>query len=276
MDNSAVRRTQSRDDGTPIVDRLLPGHLDVGPGYSTVRPRGTEDWLLIHTIGGAGRFASKDSRHAPLTPHSVVTFAPNTPQDYATHAETGTWDLLWVHLRPRPEWLTLLDWPTVAPGIRRLDLTPVISQRVATALEAAVGHHRAGLQHATAFAINAVEEALLWCSRQNPRQGASDPQVMAVVEYVSARLPEPHTVASLARIAGLSPSHFAHTFRRHTGMPVMSFVQRLRIDAARELLELTDLTVAQVATRVGYDDPLYFSRRFRSDTGTSPTQFRSR
>lgn len=277
MDDTAVRTRRPRDDASPDFDRVLPGRLSVGPGYDAVRSRGTQEWVLIHTIGGAGLVTARDGGQLALTPNSVVAFSPHTPQDYATHPESDSWELLWVHLRPRPEWLTLLlDWPAVAPGIQCLHLAPVISQRVAGALESAVGHHRAGLRHANAFAVNAVEQALLWCSRQNPRHDANDPHVLAVVEHVSARLAEPHTVASLARIAGISPSHLAHTFSRRTGTSVMGFVQRLRIDAARELLDLSSLTVAQVATRVGYDDPLYFSRRFRLETRTSPTAYRSR
>lgn len=266
----------ARDDGRPVVAGVLPGRLDVGPGYDTVRPHGLTDWLIMLTTGGTGRLRPAGGTWTELAPRSIVAYRPGTAQDYGTAKGAAGWDVLWAHLQPRPDWLPLLEWPTCAPGIGRLELTPLIAERAQAALTRAVAHHVTGLGQARALAMNAVEEALLWCASENPHGGSTDATLLAVVEHVSANLDAPHTLASLAVVAGVSPSHLGRTIRATTGTSVMAAVERIRMDAARELLAHTDLSVTQVAARVGYPDPLYFSRRFRRGAGMSPRAWRLR
>ncbi|WP_372351207.1 helix-turn-helix domain-containing protein [Streptomyces sp. KL116D] len=275
MENPAVPASPfRRDDGSPDVDRILPGHFVSGADYDTLRPHGTSEWLIILTVDGAG-CAWNGSTTVAVPPRSIVAFTPHTPQHYGTNPAVGRWDLLWAHVRPRPEWSALLEWPEAAPGILRLDLTPVIAERVAAALRSAVAHHGARLRQGPAFAMNAMEQALLWCSTQSPRRDGLDPLVLAVVEHVGAHLDRPHTVASLAAHVGVSASRLAHRFRERAGTSVMARVHQMRISAAKELLELTDLPVAHIAARVGFTDPLFFSRRFRQTTGFAPTAYRA-
>ncbi|MEV5583069.1 helix-turn-helix domain-containing protein [Streptomyces parvus] len=257
------------------MDRLLPGKFVMGGGYTTRRPHGTSDWLLILTVDGAGRVGAPPGPDLVVERHSVVCLAPRTPHDYGTDPHADGWELLWAHLQPRPGWLGLLDWPMAAPGIRRLDLPPEVSRRVAAALTRAVTFHHGRMRNATLFGMNAVEEALLWCDTQRPTADRLDPRVLAVVEHVSNRLEEPHSVRSLAALAGVSPSRLSHLFARHLRLGVMSHVEQQRIAAAKDLLRVSSFTVASVAARVGYEDPLYFSRRFRRSVGQSPTEYRA-
>lgn len=275
MDDAAVAPTSSaRDDGRPVVDRVLAGRVRYDSGQDTVRPHGTDDWLVALTIEGLGQVRAAGRPPILLPVGTVLAFRPGTPQRYGAAEGAASWEVLWAHVDPRPEWLPLLEWPESAPGIGVLPLSPPNRARVGDALLAAVRHHRAGLRHATGFTMNALERALLWCATEND-PAERDPAVAVVVEHVVARLDRPHTVASLARVAGISPSHLAHLFRRRLGVPVMAWVERMRMDSARDLLAHTDLSVAQVAARLGYADPLYFSRRFRHVEGLPPTAFRA-
>ncbi|MEV0323799.1 helix-turn-helix domain-containing protein [Streptomyces sp. NPDC050658] len=264
-----------RDAQPPEVDRLLPGRFAMGGDYATRRPHGTSDWLLILTVDGSGRIGVRSGPDLVVGRHSVVSLAPRTPHDYGTAPEAEGWELLWVHLHPRPSWLGLLDWPQAAPGVRRLDLSPEVAGRVAAALSRAVTFHHGRMRNAALFGMNAVEEALLWCDMQRPHGDRLDPRVLAVVEHVSARLDAPHSVPSLAAVAGVSASRLSRLFARHLRLGVMAYVEQQRIAAARELLEVSSFAVAHVAQRVGYPDPLYFSRRFRRLVGQSPTEYRA-
>ena len=117
------------------------------------------------------------------------------------------------------------------------------------------------------FAVNAVEAALLWCTTSDPGAGLLDPRVLAAMEDMAGRLAEPITVAELARRADLSPSRFAHLFAEQVGVSPMRYLERQRMRLAEQLLDLTPRTVAEIARTVGYDDPLYFSSRFRAYAG---------
>ncbi len=98
--------------------------------------------------------------------------------------------------------------------------------------------------------------------------------VRAAQEHLRTHLDQPVRLADLARSAGLSPSHFAALFRAATGTGVVEYSKRLRMARACELLITTSLSVSEVARMVGYADPFYFSRQFRSVHACSPSRFR--
>ena len=80
-------------------------------------------------------------------------------------------------------------------------------------------------------------------------------------------------VSMMANFCHLSPDYFSHQFKKATGVSPIQFLNRLRIEQAKEMLLTGNLTVAEVSELVGYKDPLYFSRIFKKITGFSPKMF---
>lgn len=272
MEDRAVGKTRI-ESFTPTIELVEAGHLSEESDYATYRSRGTSDWLLIQTVAGAGRFGIGDLE-VIVRPDSVSLLRPGTVHDYGSYRDR--WELLFAHFHPRAEWLALLDWPEAAPGLRILDLSPALSNRVADALAQAARHSMGGLARAQQFAANAVEQALLWCDTQNPAEGRMDDRVLAVIEYVGRHLTDPLTISDLAAVANLSPSRLGHLFAEQVGTSPQQFVQARRIGLAKQLLDLTTRPIAAIAAEVGYPDPLYFSTRFRRQVGLSPSAYRSR
>lgn len=83
-------------------------------------------------------------------------------------------------------------------------------------------------------------------------------------------------LAELAALVGLSPGHFCRAFARSAGMPPHRWLIGRRIERACDLLRETNLSVGEIAARVGYEDPSYFARLFRQETGLSPLAYRRR
>lgn len=86
----------------------------------------------------------------------------------------------------------------------------------------------------------------------------------------------PHSVAALARIAGMSRSAFAKAFEQTMGDTPIGFVGRVRLAKARDLLLATDDPVASIAESVGFASRSHFSSRFRERYGEDPTAYRKR
>lgn len=87
-------------------------------------------------------------------------------------------------------------------------------------------------------------------------------------------LDRPLPLATLAEVAGLSPFHFARTFRQATGIPPGQFLAALRLERAKHLLLTTDLTVTEVCFAVGYDSVGTFTTRFTQSVGLPPGRVR--
>ncbi|MGN6551686.1 MAG: helix-turn-helix domain-containing protein [Pararhizobium sp.] len=94
--------------------------------------------------------------------------------------------------------------------------------------------------------------------------------------YIRAHLTEPFTEADLAEIAGMTPSAFSRSFRRHTGFPLVQYVNRLRINLACQLL-MSDVTtpITEICFEVGFNNLSNFNRQFLAQKGMPPSRFRA-
>jgi AraC family L-rhamnose operon regulatory protein RhaS len=91
---------------------------------------------------------------------------------------------------------------------------------------------------------------------------------------VRTRFTQPLSVDELSRAAGTNRTTLNEEFRRRTGHSVHSYQIALRLELASALLRDTDLSVAQITPRVGYEDQSHFGRVFRSRYGVSPARYR--
>lgn len=104
---------------------------------------------------------------------------------------------------------------------------------------------------------------------------ATDPAARTLVDRLVADSAEDLTVAQRARRAGVTAAVLREHVMRETGLTPHEVVLRTRLARAQHLLTSSELSVAEIAGQVGYHDPAYFSRFFRSRAGMSPQQFRS-
>jgi AraC-like DNA-binding protein len=79
---------------------------------------------------------------------------------------------------------------------------------------------------------------------------------------------------SLSEIFRISSSYLSKLFRQHAGQSLGEFLVAVRIDAAKRLIrEAPDMPLKDVAERVGFSDPFYFSRVFKSVAGLPPSEY---
>ena len=77
------------------------------------------------------------------------------------------------------------------------------------------------------------------------------------------------------RALGYHPDYFRRSFKRHTALSPLQYLNGLRIERAKVLLRLeSSLSVGEIAVRCGFSDPLYFSTAFKRHTGLSPLAYR--
>jgi transcriptional regulator GlxA family with amidase domain len=95
------------------------------------------------------------------------------------------------------------------------------------------------------------------------------------IAFMEQNVNRPLQVAALAAQASVSPSHFFALFKQRMGCPPMDYFTRLRILRACELFDTTAASVKEVAATMGYDDPFYFSRVFKSVSAMAPVHYRN-
>jgi transcriptional regulator GlxA family with amidase domain len=127
-----------------------------------------------------------------------------------------------------------------------------------------------------------VMEEETGCAGRNHSVGAvegcgnsSTLRIERCVNYMTQHLDKPLQVATLAAQANISPSHFFALFKRQIGSAPMDYFTRLRMQRACQLLECTSLSVKEIASELGYDDPFYFSKVFKSVNRVPPSGYRA-
>lgn len=98
--------------------------------------------------------------------------------------------------------------------------------------------------------------------------------ILSVKAYVDSHYGEALSLDQLAQQFYLSPSYLSRIFKRETGVNLSTYLQNVRIDAAKTLLRTSNLKSYEVAERVGINDPVYFSRIFKKITGFKPKDYR--
>ena len=99
-------------------------------------------------------------------------------------------------------------------------------------------------------------------------------RMRAVLEWIDRHLGDEITNAALARQAGLGESYFRHVFAKAFGASPSQYVQQRRLARARELLTVTHLPIAQIATECGFASQSYLTTCFKATHGATPARFR--
>lgn len=100
------------------------------------------------------------------------------------------------------------------------------------------------------------------------------PRMQEMVQFLLDHVEEPIGRGELAEHFHLTPQHINYLFKHELGISPTAFILRERVHRAHSLLREGALTVQEVANRVGFDDPFYFSKTFKRITGISPSSVR--
>lgn len=110
------------------------------------------------------------------------------------------------------------------------------------------------------------------CMLQNVAH--SDRVISEQQVWIAENYKQPNLVTELVKRSGLPERTFNRRFKAATGYTPIAYIQALRIEEAKQMLETSDLPVEQVAREIGYDDNAYFRHLFRRLCGVTPADYR--
>jgi AraC-like DNA-binding protein len=109
---------------------------------------------------------------------------------------------------------------------------------------------------------------------ERPVRATQDRSLRRAVTFIHQHFAEPMALARVARVAGFAPSYFSQLFKRREKMNFENYVNQLRIEHAKELLGVTDLSLERVGQLSGFPLRSYFHRVFKRAVGTTPAEYR--
>lgn len=251
------------------------GFFPAASGHRIERKAGAPTTLVILCRSGQGWFQLR-GRHYRVEAGDLAWLPAGQPHAYGA-GDVNPWTIAWVHFAgdETDAWRELLGH-AAASNEPLIPLPPARLDEVA--LEAAYRPlergHALREQVAAVVALRRALNAMVEVAAEHRAVRTARERVAASIEKLRA---EPHRAQRLGRLAaeaGVSVTHYSALFRQRTGFSPIDFLIRQRVQAAGQLLDRTAFSVREIAERVGYDDPYYFSRCFRRVMGCSPRAYR--
>lgn len=124
--------------------------------------------------------------------------------------------------------------------------------------------------------VGKIYDFLVDCDLYNETDSTTEEVIEKIAEYLDNNFSESIEFKSLAVRFGISYTYLSTIFKKHKEMTPMKYLLTVRVNKAKEFIESdSEITFKQVAELVGYNDPHYFSRIFRSMTGLTPSEYRT-
>jgi AraC-like DNA-binding protein len=274
MDNIADNKDYSRIFNNSLISARMGvviaslGRLSSKTDYYC-RDRVRNDYLLLMTLDGKG-WVKEGNRKKTLRKGAWFLLRPGIVHSYR---DVSPWSFAYVHFHG-----STVD--QVINGLsffKRENLGFRQSANTAKELLSQLVNSANDVTVPSEILRNAVLLELLTCLHSNYRSNQSgyEPLVKAY-EHIVANLDCELDLPRLAKIAGISQFHLVRIFKEKYGYPPIRFMQKLRIEKAKELLrqEPDSRKIYEIAELSGFKDPFYFSKVFSKWTGMSPEKFR--
>jgi AraC-like DNA-binding protein len=225
--------------------------------------------LLAYCAEGAGELAT-DHGTWPVQAGDLLVLPAGMAHSYAA-APDKPWSLYWVHYEGRlgDEYTRFIDAPQ--------PLAPIGPQpRLIADFESLFALRNAGFaEREYVHAACQLKAMLTFVARLIKGHGRGTRiDLDRIQQLMHLRIDRELNLDDLAEAARLSKFHFIRKFKQLTGhAPIQHFIH-LRMQHACQLLDSTQEPINRIASRVGYEDPHYFSRLFKRVIGVSPQQYR--
>lgn len=115
-----------------------------------------------------------------------------------------------------------------------------------------------------------LNEIAIWNRQEQREMSLSD----RVAQYLVKHIDSSFSAEDISKEFYLSYKHLAATFKKEKGISMQQYHNRIRMQRAADILSSTGTGVSEVSKKLGFKDPLYFSRLFRQYFGVSPSQYR--
>lgn len=261
-----------------------------GYPFHTVRWHFHPEYEIHHVVATTGHFFVGDFI-GEFAPGNLVLTGPNLPHNWVSDVPAGAVIPLRGRIVQFSEQFVsdaMRAFPEMSACIGVLELsrrgvlfspaTAELAGPVLTDLVEAQGLRRVALFMSLMGILSGAGQThtLTSASYLPDPSGFMSGGINEALAYINEHLTGRFSERDLASISGRSPSAFSRSFRRHTGMALVQYVNRLRINlACQMLMSAADMTITEICYTAGYNNISNFNRQFLAQKGMSPSRFRA-
>jgi AraC-like DNA-binding protein len=245
-------------------------------------------WVLLNVRSGMGmcrcqgRFLCLDEGELLLLPPGAdLAFDSATLGDeYNANVEASVicFDRQWLEslLRVFPHSsqvilaLRELTFPSNIVGIKWFKLSDLINQ-----IQVCRAEEKSVLTLKILELISDPEDVNPISERTSPVPETKD-KIAKIDRFISCNLHRKFSLEEIAAYAGMNRTYFCLFFKKHMGMPLMDYINGIKVQTACRLLKTESLPISDISERCGFKTVTYFNRVFKNATGMSPSEYRKK
>lgn len=245
------------------------------------RPNGRSDFQLLYVASGKTHFFF-EGREIILSEGTFVLYRPGQPQKYTYYAKDKP-EVFWVHFSGSDAGEILdrygLKNQTILHTHPSEDLKNLFFVLIHESQKLETPYNRLApllLRSIFLYASKNVVAEQNLSSDPSLSEYITNPQneISKAIQYFNTHYMDDINVEKYAADHHMSPCWFIRSFRKHIGTTPRQHIISARIVHAQSLLENTELSISKIASTIGYEDPRYFARIFKKQTGISPLEYR--
>lgn len=252
------------------------GHAD-GYYFELDKGRTLPEYQLLYIIDGEGVFHSRTVPEAHLKAGDFFLLFPGEWHSYHPTGPRG-WTKYWIGFKgDNMDQRVRAGFLSPTKPIYHVGYSSVVEQLYKRAYEVAIAEE-AYAQQILAGLVNHLI-GLMYSLERNIELKNKNQSHVDMISKARLRIRESLesslTIQQVAEDLGVSYSNFRKLFKEHTGLSPATYQQDLRLQRAKELLSTTDMSIKEIAYRLNFDSPDYFSAKFKIKTGRKPSDLRS-
>lgn len=243
---------------------------------TTHRAGGRPDYQLLYIASGKAEFIL-DGTAVSIPSGNMVLYGPDEEQLY-TYYQKDRPEVYWIHFTGYEVPSLLFETGfTLTPGRGRI-LHSGCASRYQELFLSLIRELQLPRPYMGELSCLYFKELLFTVRRQTAEGAGNRPQIQKEMElavhFFHENFSSDIDISGYAAGLHMSTCWFIRSFKQYVGVPPLQYLTSIRINKAKELLESTDCPVGEIGEIVGYDNPLYFSRIFKKQTGLSPAGYR--
>ncbi len=243
-------------------------------GYDTTctRPKGRVDYHILYIAAGCC-YVKEDNKILEAPAGSVILYRPGEPQQYMFNGKIKSVSY-YIHFSGTG-CAELIERFSMSSG-RIFDIGP--SAKLETTLANMIEDfhlkepYYEQFCHAHLMRILSIIGKRFY-NAENMYESSGKSKIVEIQKAMHTNYAENRSVAYYAELFGMSESRFTHVFKEYAKVSPTKYLLNVKVQKAKELLENTDLSMAQIAEHVGIGDQNYFSRLFKQYVGCSPKAY---
>ena len=248
---------------------ISAGHFFCVEGYHLVR-KNYNSLLITHILDGSFTYI-KDGKHITAHKGDTVILDCYKPHEYYSN---DSFESIWIHIAGANSYDIFEEIEKNEGNLVKCKDVQHLRKLLFRVFDGMKGDYPTTELSVSLDIYKIFTELLNPQSTKSKGKSNYEDSIQTVKEYIAENLNENLTVGALAKIVNMSSSHFSRVFKQQTGFSPYDYILISRLNRAKYLLQVTDMTVSSIAYEIGFNSESNFIYFFTENEGISPGKFR--